>query len=551
MTEQDIKKLLKVYDSNIIATKTDLKGVITYSSKAFENISGYTQKELIGKDHNIVRHEDTPKELFKELWETIKSGNSWEGEIKNKKKNGEVYWVKAYIEPEYKDNKIIGYSAIRIDITDKKKLEELNQTLESKIALRTQEIKQKLYFDDLTALGTNFSLIENINECEKIFNTLILINIDNFQNINSVYGFDIGNRVLISFSEFLIKFNKSNPYKLFRVYADEFALLKDIGYISSLDKYYSHLLELKKQISNFEYYIKEFDEFINIEVTIGLSFSQENPLATADMALRYAKKHKLGFQVYNSEIDSTSKLQNSLSWRKKLKNALKDDRVIPIFHPIVNRDEEIIKYEILIRIQEKTDDKNSLISPNQFLEEAINAKIYTDLVINIFKKAFKIINSSEKIFSINLSFNDLFNKPLIDFLEKSLKDEASLDKKLVFEILETHEINDIKVMDEFLIKFRKYGVKIAIDDFGVGHSNLSHIVHIQPDYIKIDGSFIKDINKNKQSFYLVKSIIALSKELNIKVIAEYVHSKEIFEILKDMGINEFQGYYFSEPILDI
>lgn len=161
------------------------------------------------------------------------------------------------------------------------------------------------------------------------------------------------------------------------------------------------------------------------------------------------------------------------------------------------------------------------------------------------------MKNRDKKFSINLSFDDLFNKPLINFLEKSLTQNPTIAKNLVFEILETHEINDIKLMDDFLIKFRKLGVKIAIDDFGMGHSNLSHIVHIQPDYIKIDGSFIKDIDTNKQSYYLVKSIIALSKELNIKVIAEYVHSKEIFEILKNMGIDEFQGYYFSEPILEV
>lgn len=141
MNNKDLKKLLDIYDSNIIGTKTDTKGIITYASKAFQKISGYSESELIGKNHNIVRHEDMDKKLFKELWETIKSGKKWEGEIKNKKKNGDIYWVYAHIEPEYKSNKIIGYSAIRIDITDKKNLEELNNTLENKIASRTKEIK--------------------------------------------------------------------------------------------------------------------------------------------------------------------------------------------------------------------------------------------------------------------------------------------------------------------------------------------------------------------------------------------------------------------------
>ena len=103
-------------------------------------------------------------------------------------------------------------------------------------------------------------------------------------------------------------------------------------------------------------------------------------------------------------------------------------------------------------------------------------------------------------------------------------------------------------MDEFLEKFRGLGVKIAIDDFGMGHSNLSHILHIQPDIIKIDGIFIKNINTDKKSKALVKSVLTIAKELDIVVTAEFVHSKEVFEELLKLGIDEYQGFYFSEPL---
>jgi len=124
---QELDALVDSFDTYVIASRTDLRGIITYASKAYENISGYTKEELIGKPHNIVRHPDMPKSVFKEMWDTIKQEKLWTGEVKNLKKNGDYYWVKAYIAPYYdKEGKHIGYSAIRIDITAQKEVEELH-----------------------------------------------------------------------------------------------------------------------------------------------------------------------------------------------------------------------------------------------------------------------------------------------------------------------------------------------------------------------------------------------------------------------------------------
>lgn len=128
------EKLFNKFDENVIASTTNLKGVITYTSKAFCEISGYSKEELIGSPQSIVRHPDTSPETFKELWNTIQNGNTWQGEIKNKNKDGSYYWVYAIVSPEYDDdNFIIGYSAIRQDITAQKEIEELNKNTKSSI----------------------------------------------------------------------------------------------------------------------------------------------------------------------------------------------------------------------------------------------------------------------------------------------------------------------------------------------------------------------------------------------------------------------------------
>ena len=150
--------------------------------------------------------------------------------------------------------------------------------------------------------------------------------------------------------------------------------------------------------------------------------------------------------------------------------------------------------------------------------------------------------------SINLSFKDILNYEFIDYLDNVLEKLKFEDRnRLVFEILESENLSDYDFLEEFVLKYKKLGVKIAIDDFGSGYSNFIRIIRLKPDYLKIDGSLIKNIDKDNNSYEIVKSIIAFSKTLNIKTIAEYVHSEEIFNLLLELDVDEFQGYYFGKP----
>jgi len=543
--------LLEKFDKYIIASQTDTKGNIIYASEAYCHISGYTKEELIGQPHNIVRHPDMPKDIFKDLWLTIKSGNKWVGEIKNLRKDGSYYWVKAYIEPNIINGQICGYYAIRKDITAQKELEKLNNSLEYEVQKRTKQINEQLFKDPLTSLGNYNSLNEDIKDYSDDFIVLFLINIDDFQSINNLYGFDVGNDVLKQFAKFLKDLDLFGNYKFYRIYADEFALydLADFNYI---DRYYEDLEELKRLIKKEKFYISSIDNYIEISVTIGVSIGQEEPISTVDMALRHAKRNKLWFQTYNTTLDLTNCLENAIKVNKQIDNAIDENKVYPVFQPIVNKNKEIIKYEVLMRIRGTDDSNNDIeITPIHFLDEAIKTKRYNYLAQIIFKETFSKMRDSDKQFSINISYDDIYNFTLINDLEKHILKNKNLASRLVIEILETSAIRNFEIMDEFLSKFRNYGVKIAIDDFGMGHSNLSHVLYIKPDFLKIDGEFIKNIHTSKESFAMVKSIVAFCHELDIKVIAEYVHSEEVFEILYKLGVDEFQGYYFYAPLKDI
>jgi len=202
-----------------------------------------------------------------------------------------------------------------------------------------------------------------------------------------------------------------------------------------------------------------------------------------------------------------------------------------------------------MRISEIKDGQEKMVSPYFFLDAAIKTKQYNTLSNIIIEKSFETMNDNNKDFSINISYEDIFNDTLIKIIKTNLDIYPDIGKRLIIEILETEFIDDISVMNTFIEEFKQYGVRIAIDDFGTGHSNFSNILDLNPDYIKIDGSFIKNIDTDKKSYSLVKGIIESAKELEIKTIAEFVHSKEVFEVTFDLGIDEFQGYYFSEPLI--
>ena len=211
---QEIKTFDNLIDKNIITSSTNKKGEIVSVSEAFCEISGYTRQELLGVNHNILKHPDMPNSIYKELWETISNGKTWKGEIKNLKKNGDYYWVKAVIEPNFsKDGKIIGYSAIRYDITDKKLIEIIS------ITDGLTNIYNRRYFDEI------FPKIINSAKRKNELISFLFMDIDHFKQYNDNYGHQKGDEVLIEFAKCLKNsLNRSSDYA-FRLGGEEFAIV--------------------------------------------------------------------------------------------------------------------------------------------------------------------------------------------------------------------------------------------------------------------------------------------------------------------------------------
>ena len=430
----------------------------------------------------------------------------------------------------------------------KQQLESMNVELEEKVKDRTAELAHRLYHDHLTELKNHEALMLKLLRSKT--EVLILVDIDSFGEYNELYGMSAGNKILRTFAEYLTEFNQSRGYTLYRVYGDGFALYrsKDSTYKSKVEKDIDDLL---KAFENLFAHIDEIDETIDFDVTVGISMESVNTFETANMALNIAKKQKVGHILYSSEMDISQQLSDALYWKGEIKTALETDNIVPVFQGIVNKEEKIIKYEALMRlVQYDKDGQRKLIVPFFFLDASKKTKQYDKLTRAMISKTFLVMSEHSVDFSINLSFEDISNPTLVDFLEEKII-KYNLGDRLILEILESEMVSSYDVLIKVVERLKKYNIRIAIDDFGSGFSNFEHILKLNPDYLKIDASLIKTIDTESRLRTLVKGITGFSKELGIKVIAEFVATKEIFDVLRPIEIDEYQGYYFSVPSEEI
>ena len=520
-----LKSHKRALDESNIVSKSDLNGLITYANEKFCEITGYTRTEVIGRPHSLVRHPDTNSEVFRELWRHLGARKDWKGIIKNKKKDGGHYWVDINIFPVFNEKgEVFEYIAVRHDITE---LMDQRQVLE--------EIATT---DSLTSLGNRYKLLNDIQSLENP--SIAILNIDRFSEINDLYGDAFGDTLLKELGNTINKLIEDQSSKrLYRLQADEFAILN-----ISLEKtdFVKSIEMLIKEVENITY--KVDGEEVMVQLTSSISFEKNNLFITADMALKSAKKKRVDLLVYDENLNLDSQYENNIKWTNRLRYAIEQDKLVPYYQAIVNnKTGKWEKYESLVRI---IDENEKVITPFFFLEIAKRTKYYEILTKTVIKKSFDTFKNTNIEFSINLTIKDIINKNIQDYICNMLKTH-NVDNQLVFEIVESEGIENYDEVIAFIDKVKVHGCKIAIDDFGTGYSNFNYLLKLKTDYIKIDGSLIKNIDTDENAKILVKTIVNFAKELNILTIAEYVENSTIYEIVKDLGVDYSQGYFFSEP----
>ena len=520
----------KAIDESSIVSKTDKNGLITFVNKKFCEISGYEEDELIGKSHNIVRHPSMTKEFFNNLWKTITNKEIFKGVIVNKKKNGLVYYVDTTIIPILDENKNIEeFIAIRHDIT---------KVYEQKKLIEEQ------FIDELTLLPNRQKLLKDLKDSK--IQKIAMININSFRDINNFYGFEAGDLVLKKFSQILLdKISTNINLDLYRVANDVFAICT---------KNKDNLKEIRDICTNIIEYFSLHPILINnnsfyLSISIGVarnckdSAVQNNLLSKAEYALRIAKKRDISILFLDENIELYNKLKENKKLIEELKNALISNNLLIYGQKLINNISKKEKYEILMRV--KLED-GSILTPYSFLKEAKKAKLYLGMTRMLVKKACEYFKGKDIDFNLNLTLEDIKDQYTMDFIVNAME-KTNTAKQITFEIVESEGIESFTEVSNFIKKAKKLGCKIAIDDFGTGYSNFEYIIKLDVDYIKIDGSLIKNINTDNNLYLTVQTIVGFAKALKIKTVAEFVHNEEVLNCVKNLDIDYSQGFFIDKP----
>ncbi len=502
-------------DNNIIVSKSDVRGLITFVNEKFCEISGYTKEELIGKPHAIVRHEDMESSVFEALWDTIKNKKTtWVGQIKNKRKDGSAYYVDAIVSPIVNQfGEIIEYIALRYDVSDM-----INA--------------KKLLSDEL----------------KKIKNPLlVMLQIEGYENLENFYGKEITSIIENKFAIHLLDYCPVGCVfsKVFQLENGIFAMVKDLEESSVINE--SVVMQLKKFQQNIKDGVLKFGTY-EYDLNVILSYGNRHEYIYEDvmMGLKKAIQYKKEFMYADSfTLQEKEKAKQNLQTINMIKKAIDGDNIKSYFQPIINSKTGIIeKYESLVRLQK---DDGKILSPYFFLEIAKNGKYYHQITEAIVENSLNMLRQTDKEISINLSTLDIEDVDLRNKIITIITMNSDIASRLVLELLEDEEVNDFNVIIDFISLVKMFGVKIAIDDFGAGHSNFERLLSFQPDILKLDGSLIKDIHKNKYSKDIVETIKIFADKQNIKTVAEFVSCKEVYDVVMEIGIDYLQGFYLGEP----
>ncbi len=402
-------------------------------------------------------------------------------------------------------------------------------------------IEFQFYNDHLTQLPNRRKLIEYLDQ--QHYYVLMLLNIDKFQEINDLYGHIVGDEILKQLALFLNEKLEKDTI-LFKLNADEYAILFNQNYDLAYFETFTNTLLSKLNKENFD--IDNLHNSIFINCTIGIAHGDHSLLTNADIALKIAKKRKQHFLIYDPSMQVEHEYEQNLKWTKKIKDAIQNDKIVPLFQPIVDcQTQKIVKYESLMRM---LDDNGEYIAPAYFLELAKKNKLYSALTTIIINKTFDTFKNLDCMVSINLSVDDILNQEIVTLIKQRLK-QSNIGNKIVFEIIESEGIENFEKVVEFINEIKPYGCKISIDDFGTGYSNFEYLMKLKVDYIKIDASMIKNIDVNNDSKIITETIVDFARKLNIKTIGEFVYSKDVFEKIKEVGVDYAQGYYFGKPTL--
>ncbi len=553
-----ISKNSAEYDQRIAATAfetskgmfiTDTDNTILRVNRAFTEITGYSAQDVIGKTPHILSSGHHDNSFYDAMWTILNETGSWEGEIWNKRKNGEIYPEYLIINTVKNNNgEISNYVASIEDISASKEASE--------------KIHNLAFYDSLTQLPNRRLLLDRLQHAlatstrSKKFGALLLLDVDHFKTLNETLGYDTGDLLLKEVSTRLIACVPEGD-TVARIGGDEFVVLLE-GLSEKTDEAAAETELIANKIltslaSLYELPTHTHRSTVSIGATLfnNNQEAEEELLKQADIAMYQAKQ-----SGRNTLRFFDPKMQEAISARASLETELRkaiELKQFQLYYQVqMNHEGKATGAEALIRWKHP---ERGMISPFHFIplaEETGMILAIGDWVLNTACAQLKCWQQNAKTRELSLSVNvsaKQFNQA--DFVEKvnSVITEHGIDPAfLKLEITESMLLDDIQEMIEKMIALRKIGIGFELDDFGTGYSSLQYLKKLPLNQLKIDQSFVRDLAQDDSDKVIVRTIINTAHNLNLNVIAEGVETEEQLIFLNSEGCKHYQGYYFGKPI---
>ncbi|MCX7882462.1 MAG: EAL domain-containing protein [Brevinematales bacterium] len=410
-----------------------------------------------------------------------------------------------------------------------------------------QQLRYNYHHDKLTGLPNGNKFLEDFSTFEHP--NLLLFDIENFSEWNMYFGSVMGDKVLVQTAQRLSNLSIYPKTFLYKLWADRFLLVIDQTMERrELEVIATYFLE---NLSNLAYNVGGQQIYLSfIAGILGANLLapgiEGNAVLTAMAGLlKKAKVMHSFFFIAEDMKELSHQTEENLKTLGRVREAIQHSYLVNFYQPIINNHSgRVEKYEALVRIQLPS---GEMIPPLTFLTLAKQAKLYSFISRSVVMHALDHFRSLPYQVSLNFSPEDLADKKLKHFLLSSFSNFEN-PSRIVMEITESESIQNYEEIKEALKPFLALGCKLAIDDFGAGYSNFYHVFSLRPDFIKIDGSLIKNLDRDETAYSLVKSICQLAKELGAKTVAEYVHNEVVWHKVKELGVDYAQGFYFSPPV---
>lgn len=522
---------------------TDAQNKIISVNKAFERITGYKEKEVLGKNPSVLSSDKQDKHFYARMWRDLLCYNEWEGEVYNRRKNGEIYPQHLNISRIFDEqDNLIYYIAIFNDITHRKRIE--------------NEIHQLAFYDPLTGSPNRHLLSDRLTQSISVArreNTqlcLVFLDLDRFKEVNDTLGHSAGDELLIEVAQRL-KHCVRDKDTVCRFGGDEFILLlNDINEKTVIEKAQMILETVLKP-----YVIQ--NEVLTLSASIGIAMYPRDGedyatlLKNADTAMYGAKENgRNAFRFYQAELDGS--IMRRMAVENALRNAIENDELWLAFQPQICTTTKNLKgVEVLLRWNNES---LNYPTPDEFIPIAEA----TGLIVSIGEWVLKESLKQAKLWldaglepftiAVNISARQFWNDNFSSFIHSALFETGVPPHLLELELTERVVMREPEAIIDIMTELSLLGVKISIDDFGTGYSSLNYLKRLPVTKLKIDQSFVRDIESDNDDGIIVLSIIQLAKALGKETIAEGVetHGQELF--LFENGCDAIQGFLHARPM---